>query len=234
VDPQDYLFLLPLWYVVFLLSVTAHEAGHAFVAQIGGDETAYLAGQVSLNPMPHIRREPFGTVIVPLLTFLMNGWMMGWASAPYDPSWEDRHPQRAALMALAGPGANLVLASIAFVLLRVGLTAGWWVPAFEGGVAQLVTPLAADAGGIEALGRLLSILLGLNVLLLVFNLIPVPPLDGASVLAGFVPAVRPLRDHIRSSGIGALAGIVVAWLLIRPIFPWVYYPILRLLFSSPG
>ena len=119
----DTLPILGLWYAVFLLSLTCHEAAHAFVAWRGGDPTAYEAGQVSLSPWPHIRREPWGTVLIPLITFLMyagsgSAWMMGWASAPYDPSWERRHPRRAALMAAAGPAANLVLASAAFVALR--------------------------------------------------------------------------------------------------------------------
>src|SRR6185369_342258 len=79
-----------------------------FVAWRGGDPTAYEAGQVSLSPWPHIRREPWGTVLVPLLTFFTyagtgSAWMMGWASAPFDPLWEHRHPRRAAAMALAGP-----------------------------------------------------------------------------------------------------------------------------------
>lgn len=231
-NPQEFLPLLPLWYVVFLLSITAHEAGHAWAAKLGGDETAYLAGQVSLNPIPHVVREPFGTVVVPLLTFLMNGWMMGWASAPYDPNWEDRHPQRAGLMALAGPAANLALAALAFAILRFGLAAGWWMPALDLGFDRLVAPVAEQAGALDAFGRLLSILLGLNLLLLVFNLIPVPPLDGASVLAGFFVPARRLRDLARSSGIGALIGIVIAWLLIGRIFGVVYHPVLRTLFSG--
>ena len=231
-NPQELLPLLPLWYVVFLLSITAHEAGHAWAARLGGDETAYLAGQVSLNPLPHIRREPFGTVVVPLLTFLMNGWMMGWASAPYDPGWEDRHPQRAALMALAGPAANLLLATLAFITLRVGLSAGWWFPAIEMGFDRLVAPVSEQPGVLEPFGRLLSILLGLNVLLFVFNLIPVPPLDGASVLAGFFVPARRLRDAARGSGIGSLIGIVIAWMLIGRIFGLVYHPVLRTLFSG--
>jgi Zn-dependent protease len=185
--------------------------------------------------LPHVVREPFGTVIVPLLSYLMNGWMMGWASAPYDPHWEDRYPRRAAAMALAGPGANLVLALLAFLVLRVGLAAGWWLPALdEFGFDRLVSPPAAGAGAIEALGRLLSILLGLNVLLLVFNLIPVPPLDGAAVAAGLVPGLRPLRQRMRASGMGALIGLVLAWLIVGRVFGWVYVPVLHMLFAGHG
>src|SRR6478672_8150136 len=98
--------LLPglMWFAAFLFSTTVHEAGHALVALWGGDRTAYLGGQVTLSPLPHIRREPIGMLVVPLLTSLLNGWAMGWASAPYDPRWEERYPRRAAWMAAAGPG----------------------------------------------------------------------------------------------------------------------------------
>ena len=80
----DVIALGLLWYVVFLLSTTCHEAAHALVAKWGGDLTTFHGGQVTLNPPPHIRRTPFGMVIFPLITYAMNGWMMGWASAPYD------------------------------------------------------------------------------------------------------------------------------------------------------
>ena len=115
---------LVTWYVAFLLSVTAHEAAHALAALKGGDPTAYLGGQVSLNPVPHVRRSPFGTVVVPLLSYLFGGWMIGWASAPYDPYWAERYPRRAAWMAAAGPAANLILATLAFLLMKLGLAAG--------------------------------------------------------------------------------------------------------------
>jgi hypothetical protein len=92
-----------IWFVAFLASTTVHEAMHAWAAWKGGDPTAYHGGQVSLSPLPHIRREPIGMVVVPLLTAPTQGWAMGWASAPYDPFWAARHPRRAALMAFAGP-----------------------------------------------------------------------------------------------------------------------------------
>lgn len=86
-----------VWFAAFLFSTTVHEAMHALVAWKGGDPTAYQGGQVSLSPIPHIRREPIGMLAVPLLTSLTQGWAMGWASAPYDPDWAERYPRRAAL-----------------------------------------------------------------------------------------------------------------------------------------
>ena len=108
-----------VWYIVFLFSLTCHEAAHALVAKWGGDPTAFRGGQVTLNPIPHMRREIFGTVIMPILSYVLGGWMIGWASAPYDPAWRDRHPLRAAWMALAGPVANLTLVLIAALAVRL-------------------------------------------------------------------------------------------------------------------
>src|SRR6476619_4222516 len=113
-----------LWFLAFLFSTTVHEAMHALAALRGGDPTAYHGGQVSLSPIPHIRREPIGMLVVPLLTAFTQGWAMGWASAPYDPVWAARHPKRAALMAAAGPAGNFIIAAIAFVLIKLGLMAG--------------------------------------------------------------------------------------------------------------
>ena len=222
----ELLALLPLWYGAFLLSLTCHEAAHAFVAWRGGDPTAYLGGQVSLNPLPHMQREPFGTMLVPLATFFLQqgGWMMGWASAPYDPYWEARHPRRAALMAAAGPAANLALALLAAGLLRFGMRAGWWFVSGESAsLDALVAPAEEAPKAIEAVSRLLSIVFSLNVLLFLFNLIPVPPLDGASVLSGLVPAARRLRERFLTSGMGGLMGILLAWV----IFARLAYPALE-------
>jgi len=221
---QDQLVLIPLWYAVFLLSLTCHEAAHAFAAYRGGDPTAYLGGQVTLNPVPHVQREPFGTILVPLMTYLFMGWMMGWASAPYDPLWEDRHPRRAAMMAAAGPLANLLLALLAFALLKIGLASGWWLPPVTDYIEYdlLVRPMTEETGWLEGLGRLCSIMLTLNLLLFVFNLIPLPPLDGSAVLSGLFAPARDLRDKMRASPSGGLIGLLVAWYGVRFIFPPVY------------
>ena len=84
-----------IWYIAFLFSTTCHEASHALAAKMGGDLTAFHGGQVTLNPVPHMRREPFGMLLVPLLSYVLGGWMIGWASAPYDPFWQARYPRRA-------------------------------------------------------------------------------------------------------------------------------------------
>jgi len=230
---QDQLVLIPLWYAVFLLSLTCHEAAHAFAAYRGGDPTAYLGGQVTLNPVPHVQREPFGTILVPLMTFLFMGWMMGWASAPYDPLWEDRHPRRAAMMAAAGPLANLLLAVLAFSLLKIGLASGWWLPPVTDYIEYdlLVRPMTEATGWLEGLGRFGSIMLTLNLLLFVFNLIPLPPLDGSAVLSGLLAPARKLRDQLRASPSGGLIGLLVAWYGIRYIFPPVYGMVLGWLYG---
>src|SRR5258708_10231726 len=113
-----------IWYVAFLSPSTGHEAAHALAARIGGDDTAFAGGQVSLNPVPHIQREPWGMVVIPILSLIINGSLIGWASAPYDPAWERRHPRRAAWMALAGPATNYTLMLIAAGPLRLGLSLG--------------------------------------------------------------------------------------------------------------
>src|SRR5260370_22293142 len=95
------------------------------VAKIGGDDTAFVGGQVSLNPVPHIQREPWGMVVIPILSLIATGNLFGWASAPYDPEWASRHPRRAAWMALAGPATNYTLMLIAALILRLRVTYHW-------------------------------------------------------------------------------------------------------------
>ena len=172
---------LALWLVAFPLSATCHEAGHAAVALLGGDQTAYRAGQVTLNPLPHLRREPFGLLVVPLLTYVFSGFMIGWASAPYDPLWEQRYPRRAALMAAAGPAANLLLCAFALGGIRLLVLGGWGGPPDTAGFEALIAINSAEPLHL-AVGRFLSILALPNALLFTFNLLPVPPLDGASTI----------------------------------------------------
>lgn len=213
-----------LWFIAFLFSTTVHEAGHAFVAWRGGDPTAYHGGQVSLSPIPHIKREPIGMLAVPLLTSLTQGWAMGWASAPYDPVWAERHPQRAALMAAAGPAGNLLIAVAAFACLRAGLAVGW----FEAPERALYHALVADASthDFSFIGAVLSVLLVLNVFVGLFNLLPLPPLDGFSVITIFLPEEYAVRvRRIEGNGAMSMAGLLIAW----RVFPVITHPLFGLL-----
>jgi Zn-dependent protease len=217
------LALAPLWYVAFLLALTCHEAAHAWAADKLGDPTAALGGQVTLNPIPHIRREVFGTVVVPLLSLLLSGWMIGWASAPYNPRWQQRYPKRAAWMALAGPAANLVLVIVAGILIHIGLAAGWLARPDSLGFSHIVAAGPSETS--EAGALFLSILFSQNLLLMAFNLIPVPPLDGATAVGIFLPDHLALKllDFFRQPGFSIL-GLVIAWRffgdLFFPIFFW--------------
>jgi Zn-dependent protease len=210
-------------YVVFLLSTTCHEASHAVAAKIGGDMTAFEGGQVTLNPLPHIKREPFGMVVMPLIGITMGSGLIGWASAPYDPNWAMRHPKRAAWMSLAGPAANFSIALLAAILMRLGLALGVFT---HGAVTanHIVTSASGD-GVMEGIATVLSIFLSLNVLLGCFNLLPVPPLDGWSALPLFVSdrmagKLHDLQMQIRGF---AFIGLLLGWRLIE----YIYYPVLR-------
>lgn len=219
------------WYIIFLLATTCHEAAHAWAARRGGDPTAFRAGQVSLNPLPHIRREPFGTVIVPLASYALGGWMVGWASAPYDPAWADRHPRRAAWMALAGPAANLALLVAAALAIRAGL----WLGYFEAPPVATLTRVvaAAEPGTLAAVTLLLSILFVLNLLLFLFNLIPLPPLDGHAAITLLMSEemARRFRDATGSFG---MLGLLVAWFLFGRLFDPLYTLALNLLHPGAG
>jgi len=216
------LLLGAVWYVVFIFSLTFHEAAHAYFAMRGGDLTAYHSGQVSLDPTPHLRREPIGSIVVPLLSFVMAGWMIGWASTPYDPRWAYDHPKAAGRMSLAGPLANLMLVVVAMVLIRLGMLAGVFHPPDTIGFAAVV---ASNAGGIWlTAATLVSVMFTLNLLLFVFNLIPLPPLDGSGVLALLVSDDRARKLQILLSRPQfSMLGLLVAWFAVGRIF----HPALR-------
>jgi len=168
------------FYVVFLLSTTLHEAAHAWAAKIGGDLTAYHGGQVSLDPLPHIRREPFGMVILPLLTALSMGFPIGFASAPYDPEWAQRYPKRSAWMALAGPAANLLLMVLAGLAIRAGDFTGVFSPPSSVSFGRIVGTNGSAA--LEAVAFFIGTMFSMNLLLAAFNLLPFPPMDGSAAL----------------------------------------------------
>lgn len=213
-----------LEYVVFLLSTTCHEASHALAAKMGGDTTAFEGGQVSLNPIPHMRRELFGMVILPLIGIFSGTGLIGYASAPYNPAWSIRYPKRSGLMSLAGPGANFALAILSGIIMRIGLAMGYFLP---GSISSdgIVTA-ASSSGATAGAATILSVFFSLNLLLACFNLLPIPPLDGFGVLDLFTDSEGALRlQHLRMKIRGAwmLVGILIASRLLS----YVYDPLLE-------
>jgi Zn-dependent protease len=221
-----------IFYVVFLFSTTLHEAAHAWMAKRGGDLTAYRGGQVSLSPLPHIRREPFGMVILPIISVLISGWPFGFASAPYDPDWAMRYPKRAATMALGGPVANLILVLISGILLRILHTTGTFAPPESITFGHLAT---TEAGGLwPAFAFLLGAIFSLNLLLGTFNLLPVPPLDGSGLPPFFLsPAnARSYQQFLWSTPAIGLIGIIIAWQVFHYLFDPIFLGAVNLLY--PG
>lgn len=220
-----------LWYLGFLISVTCHEAAHAYVALLGGDRTAYEGGQVTLDPEPHIRRSPIGMVVMPVLSILSIGWPLGFASAPYNLAWADRHPKRAAWMALAGPAANLILVLLAGLALKGGELAGVFARSASPHFDSIVSAL--DQGVWPGVAHVLSIVFSMNLILFSFNMLPVPPLDGSTALGLFFDenTARRVQNMMRTPAF-SIVGLLLAWNFFGPVFRSVFSFALNVMF--PG
>mgnify|MGYP001566748232 CR=1 FL=1 len=163
-----------IFFIVLLFSLTVHEMAHAFTADRLGDPTARLLGRISLNPLVHA--DPIGTVLFPLLSLVTNAPLIGWAKpVPVDIRQLRHHRRDFMLVAAAGPASNLLIAVVASILLAVMPISPQTL-----GETNVSVPIAA----------ILSQLMRLNVLLAVFNMLPIPPLDGGNVLSGLLP--RPM------------------------------------------
>lgn len=193
-----------LAFIGLLLALTVHEASHAWAASRLGDPTARMQGRLSLNPMVHI--DPVGTVLLPLVAFALNAPIIGWAKpVPVDFRYL-QHPRRDFMwIALAGPASNVVLAVLASLLLR----ALPFMPVTVGTIA-VVEPLLQFAYGFFRV----------NILLAMFNMIPVPPLDGSNVVAALLPRHLAYQwDQIRPYGIFILYGLMLTGILGMLITP---------------
>lgn len=222
-----------LWYLAFLFSVVIHEASHAFAAMKLGDHTAYEGGQVTLDPFPHIKREPFGTVVVPILSFLVGGWMIGWASAPYDPVWARYYPKRSAVMSLAGPASNLLVVIVTGLTIHLGMAMDIFYAPESIGLSHIVAShLDGTMAGVAAL---LSILFSLNLLLFTFNLMPLPPLDGSGIIPFLLSREKAVAymDFIHNSQL-SLLGIFFAWKAFDYIYGPVHLLFINLLYPGAG
>ena len=192
--------------IVLITSLSVHEAAHAFAADRLGDSTARQLGRLSLNPAVHV--DPIGTILFPLIAFLTNVPLIGWAKpVPVNQRFL-KHPKRDfALIAAAGPASNLVMAAIGAVALAAARSA-----AGPGDIAA--------AAVMRPLAQLLLVFTYVNVLLAVFNMIPVPPLDGGNVLLGVLPE-RPSRlvEQLRPYGILILYALMLTGVLSTLLGP---------------
>jgi Zn-dependent protease len=189
-------------FFVLVTSLTVHEAAHAWSADRLGDATARMLGRLSLNPAVHV--DPIGTVLFPLIAMVTNLPLIGWAKpVPVNTrALRDHWRQKFMLIAAAGPASNVCLAAIAAVALR------------------LIAPAAGAAGSGTTVTSLLETAVYVNVLLAVFNMVPVPPLDGGNVLAGLLtgPAANAF-DRLRPYGFLILYGLMLTDLLGAIISP---------------
>jgi Zn-dependent protease len=205
---ETFLFQASIWVLPVIIAITFHEAAHGYAAWRLGDDTAKRLGRVTFNPLRHI--DPVGTIILPAVMFFTTSFLFGWAKPVPVDFMRLRNPRYGmVLVALAGPGINIVLAFIAAWLLRsVGLL-----------------PYAA----IPWAQQNLAIAIQINVILAVFNMIPLPPLDGGRVAVGLLP--RPLAwrlSRVEPYGMFLLIGLLFILPLVGAqfgqnlnILPWV-------------
>ena len=203
-DNLNTMQLIAVWALPVLFAITVHEVAHGWVARHFGDPTAYMLGRLTLNPIKHI--DPIGTLLVPGLLLMMGGFIFGWAK-PVPVAWENlRNPKRdMAIVALAGPVANLLMAILWALIMKVGLLLG-------GQLDMLSRPLVyMGAAGIS-----------INVMLMVLNLLPLPPLDGGRVMAGLLPdRLAHTYNRIEPFGFFILLGLLISGVLGSIMTPFV-------------
>ena len=194
---------IAIWVVPVLLGITVHEVAHGWIARKLGDDTAFMLGRLTLNPLKHV--DPMGTILIPgMLLLLQTGFIFGYAK-PVPINWKKlRQPKRdMALVAVAGPVSNLLMAVGWALLLRLGLMLG------DNGDALVYMGVAG---------------ITINAILMVLNLLPLPPLDGGRVLTGLLPGPWAYQfSRIEPYGFFILIGLLVTGILGMILWPLISY-----------
>jgi Zn-dependent protease len=194
--------------IVLVFSLSVHEAAHAWTSSRLGDHTARDLGRISLNPIVHI--DPIGTILLPILAYVSHAPLLGWAKPVPVRTRGLRHPRRdLMLIAAAGPVSNLILAALAAVVLK-------YVPHADRTTIDTLGGLDV----VSPIGFLLYETATLNLLLAIFNMVPIPPLDGGNVLANLLPTPLAYRfEQLRPYGVFVLYGLLLTGLLTKVIGP---------------
>ncbi len=208
---------LIIYMVVLLLAISAHEAGHAWMSYKFGDDTAYMLGRVTLNPIAHT--DPIGTLAIPVLSFILGAVggglgsipLIGWGiPTPVNPSKWTNYKLANVMVSIAGVLANLILLIIGIAAAKIMMAQGFAIRDFFG---QSTNPVAILVGN----------LMTLNLSLFVFNLLPFPPLDGSKILSTFLPeSFQPIFQLLEQFGFIILMALIYIGVFRLIITPFLY------------
>ncbi len=218
IDPISLVSNLVIYMVVLLLAISAHEAGHAWMSYKFGDDTAYMLGRVTLNPVKHT--DPIGTLLIPILSFIFGAMggglgripLIGWGiPTPVNPRKWSNYKLANVMVSIAGVLANLILLTIGIVAAKILMaTQGFQIGDFFG---QSMNPFAILVGNV----------MRLNLSLFVFNLLPFPPLDGSKILSTFLPeSFQPIFALLEQYGFIILMALIYMGVISFVITPFYY------------
>jgi Zn-dependent protease len=198
---SDTIYTIAIWAIPVLLAITLHEAAHGWVADRLGDPTARNLGRISINPLRHV--DPMGTVVIPLLLVLLSGFVIGWAKpVPVDPRRFKQPLLDMAIVALAGPASNFIMASCWALLISLSTT-------FLVSGSLMMHLIQIGKAGVT-----------INLILFVLNLFPIPPLDGGRVVAGVLPREMALAFmRIEPFGMWIILALLVSGVLGQILWP---------------
>ena len=207
-----------VWAIPVIFAITAHEVAHGWVALKLGDRTAQMMGRLTLNPLKHI--DPVGTILVPGVLLVLGGFIFGWAK-PVPVTFQNlRHPKSDMVwVALAGPTANLIMAFIWALVAKLGLT-----------LLQSNMEIGAPMVYMGVAGVLI------NTMLMMLNLLPLPPLDGGRVLVGLLPGPLSWKvSQIEPYGFFILVGLLYFGILSMVLWPLMgaFFSLLAMIFNLP-